>query len=49
MTEVCGEELEGYMSTLKTPRIIVSNVPEGVTSEKAAQTTALQKVRLKFE
>jgi hypothetical protein len=31
INEVCGEELESYMPTLKNPRIIVFNVPEDVT------------------
>jgi hypothetical protein len=42
ISEVCGEELEGYMPTLKNPRIIVFNVPEDITSENAAQAIALQ-------
>jgi len=46
INEVCGEELESYMPTLKSPRIIVFNVPEDITSENAAQGTVLQNSEL---
>jgi len=35
INEVCGEELECYMPTLKNPRVIVFNVPEDITLENA--------------
>ena len=37
INEVCGEELESYMPTLKNTRVIVSNVPEDITPENAVQ------------
>ena len=40
--EGCGEELEGYIPTLKNPRLIVFNVPEDVTPENVAQAIVLQ-------
>jgi hypothetical protein len=46
--ELCGEELESYMATLKNPRIIVFNVPEDITSENAAQAIVLQNSELKL-
>ena len=46
INEVCGEELESYMSTLKNPRIIVFNVPEDVTLENAVQALVLQNSEL---
>jgi hypothetical protein len=30
INEACREELESYIPTLKTPRIIVFNVPENI-------------------
>jgi hypothetical protein len=42
INEVSGEELEGYMPTLKNLRIIIFNVPEDITSENVAQATVLQ-------
>jgi uncharacterized phage infection (PIP) family protein YhgE len=41
ITEACGEELEGYIPTLKNPRLIVFNVPEDITLETVAQAIAL--------
>jgi chaperonin GroEL (HSP60 family) len=46
INEVCGEELESYMPTLKKPRIIVYNVPEDITSENTAQAIVLQNSEL---
>jgi hypothetical protein len=46
INEVCREELESYMPTLKNPRIIVFNVPEDITSENAAQAIVLQNSEL---
>jgi hypothetical protein len=37
INEVCGEELESHIPTLKNPRIIVFNAPEDITSENVAQ------------
>ena len=37
INEVCGEELESYMPTLKSPELILFNVPEDFTSGNAAQ------------
>ena len=42
INEVCGEELESYMPTLKNPRIIVVSIPEDITSENVAQAIVLQ-------
>ena len=42
INEICGEELESYMPTLKNPRIIVFNVPEDIISENAAETIVLR-------
>jgi hypothetical protein len=42
INEVCEEELEGYMPTLKNPTIIMFNVPEDITSENTAQAIVLQ-------
>jgi hypothetical protein len=42
INEICGKQLEGYMLKLKSPRVIVFNVPEDITSENAAQAIALQ-------
>jgi hypothetical protein len=46
INEVCGEELESYMPTLKNPRIFVFNVPEDITAENAAQAIAAQNSEL---
>jgi hypothetical protein len=46
INEVCGEELESYMPTLKNTRIIVINVPEDITSENTAQAIVLQNSEL---
>jgi hypothetical protein len=37
ISETCGEELEGYIPTLKNPRLIVFNVPEDIILENVAQ------------
>ena len=42
INEVCGEELESYMPTLKNPRVIVFTVPEDTTPENAVQAIVLQ-------
>jgi len=49
INEVCGEELESYMPTLKSPRLIVLNVPEDITSENAAQAIVLQNSELNLK
>jgi hypothetical protein len=49
INEVCGEELESYMPTLKNPRIIVFNVPEDISSENAAQGLAAQNSELNIK
>jgi hypothetical protein len=49
INEVCGEELESYMPTLKNPRIIVFIVPEDITSENAAQAIVLQNSELNLK
>jgi len=49
INEVCGEELESYMPTLKNPRIIVFNVPEDIISENAAQAIVLQNSELNLD
>lgn len=46
INEVCGEELESYMQTLREPRIIVFNVPEDITTENAVQAIVLQNSEL---
>jgi hypothetical protein len=43
---VCGEELESYIPTLKNPRIIVFNIPENITSEDVAQAIVIQNYEL---
>jgi len=42
INEVCREELESYTPSLKSPRLIVFNVPEDITFENAAQAIVLQ-------
>jgi len=42
ISEACGGELEGYIPTLKNPRLIVFNVPEEITLENVAQAIVLQ-------
>ena len=42
ISETCGEELEGYIPTLKNPRLIVFNVPEDIIFENMAQAIVLQ-------
>ena len=42
ISEACGGELEGYIPTLKNPRLIVFNVPEDITLENVAQAIVLQ-------
>ena len=42
ISEACGGELEGYIPTLKNPRLIVFNVPEDITPENMAQAIVLQ-------
>jgi len=49
INEVCREELESYMLTLKNPRLIVFNVPEDITSENAAQAIVVQNSDLNFK
>ena len=49
INELCGEELESYMPTLKNPRLIVFNVPEDITSEKAAQAIVVQNSELNLK
>jgi len=46
INEVCGEELESYMPTLKNPRTIVFNVPDDITLENAVQAIVLQNSKL---
>jgi hypothetical protein len=46
INEVCEDELESYMPTLKNPRLIVFNVPEDITSKNAAQAIVLQNSEL---
>jgi len=46
INEVCGEELESYIPTLKNLRIIVFNVTEDITSENAAQAIVLKNSEL---
>jgi chaperonin GroEL (HSP60 family) len=46
INELCGEELESYMPTLKNPRVIVFNVPEDITPENAVQAIAVQNSEL---
>ena len=46
IAEACGEELEGYIPTLKNPRLIVLNVPEDITPENVAQAIVLQNSEL---
>jgi hypothetical protein len=43
---VCGEELESHMQTLRKPRIIMFNVPEDITTEHAVQAIVLQNSEL---
>ena len=42
ISEACGGELEGYIPTLKNPRLIVFNVPEDITLENVVQAIVLQ-------
>jgi hypothetical protein len=46
INDVCGEELESYMPTLRNPRIIVFNVPEDITSENAVRAIVVQNSEL---
>ena len=46
INEVCGEELESYMPTLKNPRVIVFNVPEDISPENAVQAMVVQNSEL---
>jgi hypothetical protein len=46
INEVCREELESYMPTVKPPRMTVFHVPEDITTENVAQAIALQNSEL---
>jgi hypothetical protein len=46
--EVCREELESHIPSLRNPRIIVFNVPEDITPENAAQAIVLQNSEFKL-
>jgi hypothetical protein len=49
INEVCGEELESYMPTLRNSRIIVFNVPEDITSEKTVTSHSLPNSEFNFK
>jgi len=49
INEVCTEELESYTSSLKSPRLIVFNVTEDITSENAAQVIVSQNPELNLK
>jgi len=49
INEVYGEELESYTPSLESPRLIVFNVPEDITSENAAQAIVLQNPELNLK
>jgi hypothetical protein len=46
INQICGEELESYMPTLKKPRLIIFNVPEDITTENAVQAIVSQNSEL---
>jgi hypothetical protein len=46
INEVCGKKLKRHTPTLRKPRIIMSNVPEDITTENMVQAIVLQNSEL---